>query len=59
MILYGVVIKAIIAIALSVAVGGGAALLALRSGKSPSASLLVGLTVGTAALGGFSPILFG
>ncbi|MEV0974812.1 hypothetical protein [Microtetraspora glauca] len=53
----GAMIKAIIAIALSVAVGGGAALLARRSGKSRSASLLVGLTVGTAALGGFSPIL--
>ncbi|GAA3710895.1 hypothetical protein GCM10022224_090430 [Nonomuraea antimicrobica] len=54
-----VIIKTIIALAAAVLTGGAAVVVARRSGKGPSAALLVGLTVGTAALGGVTPILFG
>ncbi|MEV4176478.1 hypothetical protein [Nonomuraea sp. NPDC049709] len=53
------VIKTIIALAVAALTGGAAVVIARRSGKNPSAALLVGLTVGTAALGGVTPILFG
>lgn len=51
--------KAIIAIVVAIATGGVAVVVARRSGKNTSAAVLVGLTVGTAALGGVTPILFG
>ncbi|MGI5273272.1 hypothetical protein ACQEUU_29275 [Nonomuraea sp. CA-218870] len=54
-----VIIKTIIAIAVAVVTGAAAVVIARRSGKNTPAALLVGLTVGTAALGGVSPILFG
>lgn len=50
------VIKFVVVVTLSTVLGTISVLLALRSGKSMPAALLVGLTVGTAALGGFSTI---
>ncbi|MER7504795.1 hypothetical protein AB0L05_28925 [Nonomuraea pusilla] len=52
-------IKALIAIVFTLLVGGVAVVIARRSGKNMPSALLVGLTVGTAALGGVTPILFG
>ncbi|WP_182883997.1 hypothetical protein [Microbispora sp. H10949] len=44
-------------VTLSVAAGVVSVVLARRAGKSMSASLLVGLTVGTGTLGGLSTLL--
>ncbi|MEZ0070987.1 hypothetical protein [Planotetraspora sp. GP83] len=49
-------LKLIAVVTLSVVLGTISVALALRSGKSMPAALLVGLSVGTAALGGFSAI---
>ncbi|MFI9559806.1 hypothetical protein [Nonomuraea endophytica] len=53
------VIKTIIAVVFMVLTGGAAVVIARRSGKTLSSAFLIGLTVGTAALGGVTPILFG
>lgn len=52
------VIKICIAVVFAVLTGGATGVVAHRSGKTLPAALLAGITVGTAALSGVTPILF-
>ncbi|MER5643575.1 hypothetical protein [Streptosporangium sp. NPDC002524] len=50
-------IRGIVVAAISLILGGVAVVLALRSGKSMPAALLMGLTIAIGALGGLAALL--